>query len=241
MLYIIYKISNKVNNKFYIGTHKTKDINDAYMGSGLNITRAIKKYGIENFQKEILHIFTNKKEAFAMEKELVNKDLLLDPMCYNLKEGGQGGFDHIWKNFDPNTYHSSKSIKIYNPISMEAKSVKHIDLDFYLNLGWLKGFSPIHLDKLKKSGSSKIQSEQSRSKNSFRKKNGLIFIKDKDHKWLLPDEIDFHIQNGWQRLKRNCLYCDNIFEINSMTNKLCSIECKRLRLNYMARFNRSIK
>jgi hypothetical protein len=235
MLYIIYKILNKVNDKFYIGTHKTKNINDGYMGSGLYITRAIKKYGIENFQKEILHIFTNKKEAFAMEKELVNKDLLSDPMCYNLKEGGQGGFDHIWRNYDANTYHASKTIKIYNPISMEAKSVKNNDLNFYLDQGWLQGFSPIHLEKLSKSGSIKIQSEESRAKNSFRKKNGLIFTKNEKYKWVLPDEIDLLIQDGWTKLKKNCLYCNNIFEVTSIRNTLCSAECKRLRLNYMAR------
>jgi hypothetical protein len=31
--YIIYKITNKINNKFYIGKHETFDINDNYMAS----------------------------------------------------------------------------------------------------------------------------------------------------------------------------------------------------------------
>jgi len=34
MKHIIYQITNKVNNKIYIGLHSTKDINDGYMGSG---------------------------------------------------------------------------------------------------------------------------------------------------------------------------------------------------------------
>jgi hypothetical protein len=235
MLYIIYQITNKVNDKFYIGVHKTKDINDDYMGSGINIRNAIKKYGLDNFEKKILYIFTNKKEAFAMEKKIVNDDLLSNPMCYNIKQGGRGGFDHIWKNYDLMNYHAKNRIRIHHPILMQEKSIKEEDLNLFLSDGWVKGFSPVHLEKLSKSSSIKIQSKESRFKNSFRKKNGLIFIKENHYKWLLPDEINSYIKDGWTRLKRNCIQCNDIFEVNSMSNQLCSKECKRLRVNYLAR------
>jgi group I intron endonuclease len=91
MYYTIYKITNKLNNKFYIGMHQTRDLNDGYMGSGKLLKRAISKYGIENFSKEILHIFENEIDMRNKEKELV----VLDKMSYNLLEGGLGGFGYI--------------------------------------------------------------------------------------------------------------------------------------------------
>ena len=94
MFYLVYKITNIKNGKFYIGCHKTEDMNDGYFGSGKILKLAIKKHGIENFTKEIIHEANSSKEMFQKEKELVK----LGKHSYNLKEGGSGGFDYINKN-----------------------------------------------------------------------------------------------------------------------------------------------
>ena len=73
-----YKITNLINGHFYYGVHNTKNLNDGYMGSGVRLQIAYKKYGIENFKKEILKYFDTKEEAFEYEAEVVNETLIND-------------------------------------------------------------------------------------------------------------------------------------------------------------------
>jgi group I intron endonuclease len=95
MYYTIYKITNLLNEKFYIGSHKTKNLNDNYMGSGKYLKYAQNKHGIHNFVKEILYVFSSAEEMYAKEAELVTKAFIAENNTYNIKEGGFGGFDYI--------------------------------------------------------------------------------------------------------------------------------------------------
>ena len=95
MFYTIYKITNITNGMFYIGKHKTKNINDGYMGSGKRLIHAINKYGIDNFHKETLHICKNEEHMNILEYILVVPDRETN---YNLCEGGKGGFSFINEN-----------------------------------------------------------------------------------------------------------------------------------------------
>ena len=70
--YLIYKITNNLNGKIYIGKHKTENIDDGYMGSGTVIIRAIKKYGVENFTKEILFDVYGEDLMNFLEEAIVN-------------------------------------------------------------------------------------------------------------------------------------------------------------------------
>lgn len=96
MIYTVYKITNTLNGRYYIGVHKTNNPYDKYYGSGIIIKDAIRKYGKTNFSKEILFIFNNKDDAYNKEKELVNSTSLKDPLIYNIQEGGIPTID--WSN-----------------------------------------------------------------------------------------------------------------------------------------------
>lgn len=97
MFYYIYQITNLVNNKIYVGVHKTKNLDDGYMGSGKVIKRAIDTHGIDNFKKDILEFFENAELMYAREKEIVDDEFLLREDTYNLRRGGYGGFDFLNK------------------------------------------------------------------------------------------------------------------------------------------------
>ena len=78
MKYTVYKVTNRINGKFYIGTHKTNNLDDNYMGSGKYLNHAITKHGVKNFEKEILHIFDDPEQMYAKEAEIVNIDFLAE-------------------------------------------------------------------------------------------------------------------------------------------------------------------
>lgn len=92
--YTVYRVTNKVNGKYYIGKHTTDDPNDKYMGTGTIITRAIQAYGLDAFEKQVLYFCDSEEHAFEVEAQLVTEALVNDPMCYNLRAGGKGGWTH---------------------------------------------------------------------------------------------------------------------------------------------------
>lgn len=91
MYHIIYKTTNLINNKIYIGQHKTDNLDDGYLGSGLHLRRAIKKYGKQNFKREILFTFDNFDDMNNKEIELVTEEFVLREDNYNLRLGGHRG------------------------------------------------------------------------------------------------------------------------------------------------------
>jgi hypothetical protein len=93
LYFTLYKITNLINGKYYIGTHRTYNLNDSYMGSGHIIKRAIKKHGVSNFKKEILFVFDTEEEMFYKEKEIVNEEFIKNDQTYNLHIGGKGGWN----------------------------------------------------------------------------------------------------------------------------------------------------
>ncbi len=88
MYYTVYQTTNLINNKIYVGVHKTNNLNDDYLGSGLAIKHAFKKYGKHNFHKEVLYLAENVNEMLKIESILVDKVFIERKDTYNLVTGG---------------------------------------------------------------------------------------------------------------------------------------------------------
>lgn len=110
MKYIVYKTTNLVNDKIYVGVHGTNpDIFDGYIGGGMTsegcqrnrkgFPAAVRKYGYKNFKRETLfeYPFTEDgmKLAYAKEAEIVTIDFIKRPDTYNLTVGGKFT---VWEN-----------------------------------------------------------------------------------------------------------------------------------------------
>lgn len=89
MKFFIYEVTNLINNKKYRGFHKTNNIEDSYLGSGPAIKNAIKKYGKENFKREILEYCNSFEELLVREEFFVNEEWVKRNDTYNMRIGGK--------------------------------------------------------------------------------------------------------------------------------------------------------
>jgi predicted GIY-YIG superfamily endonuclease len=88
-MYILYRTTNTINGKYYIGVSNGN--NKWYKGSGTALKNAIKKHGTKNFITEIIEMFETEQEAFNRERQIVTEYEVNDRNCYNMKSGGKGG------------------------------------------------------------------------------------------------------------------------------------------------------
>lgn len=104
---IIYKTTNLINGKIYIGQDTNNDPN--YYGSGLLLKKAIKKYGKNNFIKQIIEYcdtneILDEREVYYIKKyDSINKG-------YNLSTGGTGGPNFLNKSHSEETKEKMKNI-----------------------------------------------------------------------------------------------------------------------------------
>lgn len=109
MKYIVYLTKNKkskINGQYriYIGVHQTEnpEIFDGYIGCGVKVQQAstfkypksafqyaVKKYGVDAFERITLFIFDTEEEAYKKEAEIVTQDFINLDYTYNRVLGGK--------------------------------------------------------------------------------------------------------------------------------------------------------
>ena len=208
-MYVVYKIVNIINENYYIGVHKTDNVNDTYYGSGLRIIRAIKKYGIHNFKKSIIFITDDQINAYNKEKELVNENTLKDSKCYNIRIGGE----IIDSNICRRGFQTCKDKKIgLFDISRKKEYVKRVmisrannphiqDKNPFFNSKWQEKNNifknkELNIDKIKKI-SEKIRNKMIGINNP---RFGFVWIKNLDlnqSKCVNQNELENYFSLGW--------------------------------------------
>ena len=169
----IYKITNLINGKIYIGQHiqYTKSI-DSYMGSGTLLKKAQKKYGISNFKKEIIEECTleniNEREIYW-----ISEFNCITPNGYNLAKGGKNGLT----TKDTTVYTNGKNIRYIKPGQKIPNGYIKGVPNFFFNQKWRKAVS----DGIKGKNTGKIPwnkgldiTNTKVKENAFKAKNTII-------------------------------------------------------------------
>jgi hypothetical protein len=235
MYYTVYKITNQINNKIYIGAHKTSNLEDNYMGSGKHLNYSQNRYGIENFSKEIIFRAISSDIMYWIERMLVDEEFLNDPMTYNKKLGGQGGFDYInsngltTKNHDYYAMSKLGSATFKEKLTVDIKFRERYCLNKSIAMKELirsgiidhKGFlGKYHTDETKAKMSESHKGKHTGYKNS---QFGTMWIHNldlKESKKIKKDEFPEYESLGWLigRFKttshinkiHKCKYCGDI-------------------------------
>lgn len=147
----IYKTTNIINNKIYIGQHKSGFFDKGYLGSGKNITRAIKKYGKENFSVELIKEVNSPKEADDLERHYIGLYESSNPSIgYNISHGGQERFFTGLKHSDSSKrkMREKKVGKHPKPTTLGKlcytngtlnKMISEDEVQEYESIGWYRG------------------------------------------------------------------------------------------------------
>lgn len=123
---IVYLTMNKINNKKYIGVDTSN--NKYYYGSGIAIKNALKKYGVENFTKEVLFESDNNDLLFEKEKFLIEKCNAVElKEFYNLATGGKGGAGTLASK-EAKRKHRIGSLKGINKTAKQRKGKTYEDI-----------------------------------------------------------------------------------------------------------------
>ena len=202
----IYRTTCKVTGKYYIGMHSTDDLNDGYVGSGKRLRYSIGKHGIENHVFEIIEHYFTREWLREREAELVCAETLTDPMCMNLKLGGDGGWEHIHKVRSKDEYaricqiagRASADYFRSNPERHKIRQAKSAASQ--KGRPGIKSFAGKNHTQATKDKMSFSHAANGKSIGEGNSQYGTCWIHNveiKSSKKIRKDELSAYLQNGW--------------------------------------------
>lgn len=158
----IYKTTNKINNKIYIGQHKASFFEpDVYLGSGTLFRRALKKYGEDSFICELICECFSQQDMDEKEIKFIKEFNSTDSSIgYNITDGGRGGAGPR-SDFTKNKISEANKGKTLVNDGIICFRINSCDLPEYLSLGYNHGPLPYNRsdefkEKVRISNSGKI-------------------------------------------------------------------------------------
>lgn len=207
----IYKTTNLINNKIYIGQSvQESSKSKTYLGSGISINASIKKYGRKNFKKEILEEYVYYDQDLLDEREIAlikkfnSKDKTIG---YNIDDGGKGHHPYLGKT-------EEESKEAFLKMSLTSKKAWNKVLNTYSkqelkNLYNIK--RQIVLDYWKSLTKEQKQEIYDKISYSLKNQSEKIGQKTKEHwaskteeqKQEIRDKISIKRKEYWDKLSQN--------------------------------------
>lgn len=114
--HFLYRTTNVLNGTIYVGIHSSCNIEtDSYLGSGVVLKQALKKYGRKNFIREILEETSNRAAAEVLEANIVTRDFCKLATNYNTAPGGRGGCGKLEISFEERSKRWKKALLKLTP------------------------------------------------------------------------------------------------------------------------------
>ena len=202
-IHYIYKTICNVTGRWYIGMHSTSNIDDGYMGSGKRLRYSIRKYGIENHTKEILEFLPNREALVIREIEIITKELVSNPKCMNLKEGGSGGWvskEVQIKCSKSGGYATSQKLKNDDEFRLNfSKTMSETLKKQYID-GVRFGFKGIRFNKSHSEETKKIMSEKRKGTGTGESNSqyGTCWVtKNGTDKKIKKENLEIYLNEGW--------------------------------------------
>lgn len=208
--HIIYKTTCNVTGRYYLGMHSTNNLDDGYPGSGDVISRSIEKHGREKHSTKILETLPDRKSLIEREKQLITTEVLKDPLCMNLKLGGEGGWEDVnpWPPTRARKLSLERRLQIGKSQEGKVKSQETRNKISKSNLG---KHHIVHTEETKRKireGNLKMKGENNgffgkkHSDESIAKFKNRAYVHNGEiYTCIKKDQIDDYLSNGWIRGK----------------------------------------
>lgn len=170
----VYIWTNKINNKKYLGSHYGFE-DDGYIGSGIAFKAAIKRYGLCNFEREIIE-YTSISDRLIREQYWLDfYDVSTNPLFYNISGSASGGRTMEGKTDDElqiwrETCRVSQLNRDYTPTDDARKKMSEASRKYWDSLTKEERSAMFSKEKNPMFGKKRIMSEETKAKMKISQK-----------------------------------------------------------------------